>query len=393
MTRRARGPADLLVVGGSVRAIAESAARAGFRVAAVDAYGDLDLLACADTVALRRDGGIAYTARAAADAGRLVPARAVAYVSNFENYPAALARVAEGRALLGNPPAVLEQVRNPLTLARELARRGLAVPAVRASAPRRSDGREWLQKPRRSGGGRDIGPWRPGTPLPRGAYLQERIDGMPGSIVFAADRRRVVPLGLSRQLVGEEAFGAGGHRYCGNLLAGGRAELFEAEALLAENALRLARIATEAFGLVGVNGIDFIARGGVPYPLEVNPRHSASMELVERAHGTSIFALHAAACRGALSDPGVYLRSQAALAGKAVVFARNEVMMGDTREWLRDRSVRDVPHPGERIAAGQPVCTVFAGGVDEASCRAALQRRADRVYDVASVETASRGVA
>lgn len=386
-------PADVLVAGVSVRAIAESAALAGLRVAAVDAYGDLDLLVRADTVALRRDRRIDYTPDAAAAAGASMAARAVAYVSNFENHPAALARLTAGRTLLGNAPAVLERVRNPVTLARELARRGFAVPAVRASAPRQADGREWLRKPRSSGGGHGIEPWRPGAALPRGTYLQEQIAGVPGSIVFAADGRRAVPLGLSRQLVGEDAFGASGYRYCGNILAGGRPELFEAEAQLAELAARLAHAVTEAFGLVGVNGIDFIARGGVPYPLEVNPRYSASMELVERAHQVSIFALHAAACRGALADPGSYLRTQAALAGKAVVFARDEVIMGQTRRWPQDESVRDIPHPGERIAAGQPVCTVFAVGADETACRAALVRRAEAAYAAARAGATDRSVA
>ena len=46
---------------------------------------------------------------------------------------------------------------------------------------------------------------------------------------------------------------------------------------------RLAAVAAAEFHLVGVNGIDFIERSGVPYPIEINPRWSASMELVERA--------------------------------------------------------------------------------------------------------------
>ena len=58
----------------------------------------------------------------------------------------------------------------------------------------------------------------------------------------------------------------------------------------------IARAVAKEFELVGVNGIDFIAADGVPYPIEVNPRWCASMELVERAYGVSMFGLHAAAC-------------------------------------------------------------------------------------------------
>ena len=75
---------------------------------------------------------------------------------------------------------------------------------------------------------------------------------------------------------------------------------FPADARLLDRATLLAQEVTRAFGLVGVNGVDFIARRGVPYAIEVNPRYTAAMELVERAYGLSVFDLHARACRGAL---------------------------------------------------------------------------------------------
>jgi predicted ATP-grasp superfamily ATP-dependent carboligase len=39
-----------------------------------------------------------------------------------------------------------------------------------------------------------------------------------------------------------------------------------------------------------------------------------------------------------------------------------------------------VPRPGERIGVGQPICTVFAHGRDEKTCRSALVQRAEDVY-------------
>jgi predicted ATP-grasp superfamily ATP-dependent carboligase len=70
--------------------------------------------------------------------------------------------------------------------------------------------------------------------------------------------------------------------------------------------------------------------------------------------------------------------------GKAIVFARRDVVVGDTSAWLdrpADLEIRDIPHPGERIAAGRPVCTVLAGGSDSTVCHAALVRGAERVYE------------
>ena len=78
--------------------------------------------------------------------------------------------------------------------------------------------------------------------------------------------------------------------------------------------------------------------------------------------------------------------SPCAVIGKAVVFARRAVIVGDTGMWLEETcedgaaAIRDVPHPGERIPAGRPVCTVFAAAPDAQGCHAALARRAERIY-------------
>lgn len=381
---------NVLIVGASVRGLAESATTAGVGVLAVDAYGDLDLLARAPTIALRRDLGVEWSPARAVAAAAGLACSSVAYVSNLDNYPHWLARLSAGRRLLGNSPEAIRRVRDPVRLARELARRGLAAPRARLDAPLRGGrGHTWLLKPRRSGGGRGVRTWRPGERLSRGAYLQELVDGVPGSITFVADGRRAVLLGLSRQLVGEAVFGGSGFRYCGSLLCGGPESLFPQETDLAVAAGELATAVTEAFGLRGVNGIDFVARDGVPWPIEVNPRYTASMELVERTHGVSVFALHAEGCGGSLPVSGPFGRPTARVAGKAIVYAPGEMIMGHLRRWWTDPNVRDVPHPGERIMGGQPICTVFADAATEAGCREELVARAAVVYASARGEQAA----
>ena len=105
------------------------------------------------------------------------------------------------------------------------------------------------------------------------------------------------------------------------------------------------------------------------------------MELVERARGVSMFGIHVDACARAVLPLDLGLPWTAAgTVGKAVLFAREDIVLGDTRRWLADPSVRDVPQPGERIAAGQPICTVFAVGSDEAGCHGMLVERAERIY-------------
>ena len=377
----------VLIAGVSTRGLAESAARAGYDVLAVDGFGDLDLRARARSVTVARRGGGRFSIRAAvAAAGGGLAAEMVCYVGSFENHPRAVGALATGRVLWGNPPAVLSAVRDPVHLARALALRGLPTPAVRVAAPPRAatpTGSHWLVKPRASGGGSGVAPWRGGA-LPRGSYLQHRVAGTPGSVVFAADGRRALPLGVSRALTGDPAFGVDGFRYCGSVLVAPDQPLFD-------NACRLATVVTEAFGLVGVNGIDFVARGDVPYVVEVNPRYCASMELVERERGISIFGLHARACAGALPDLAPAGAAPTDLLGKAIVYAREDVVPEETERWLEDDDIRDVPPPGEPIGRGRPICTVFARGRTPVACRAALVARARTLYRSLEAHARRRG--
>jgi len=360
----------VLLAGVSVRALAESAARAGARVIALDAYGDLDLRRIAHVVVIPRDGSGTFDQLAVARASRAIEARAVAYVSSFENAPDAVAAMARGRTLLGNAPAVLRRVRDPLALARALPRLGAHTPAVRASAPRASDATRWLLKPRSSGGGHGIVRWTRGMRVPRTSIVQQQVSGEAGSVIFAADGANVEILAITRQLSGDPAFGASGFAYCGSILEPHRSALFA-------RATALAVAVAREFALRGVCGVDFIAQDDVPYAIEVNPRPTASMELVERATGRSIWLAHVAGCTGTLARARGAARDVRVLAhGKAVLYARRPVVLGDTERWLADDDVRDIPSPGEHIARGSPICTIFASGRTSALCYAALVRRA-----------------
>ena len=378
----------ILIAGVSTRAAAESAARAGYRVTSIDAFADLDQHPSVSALATPES----YSPDAAARAVDGVECDAAVYLSGFENHRAAVRTLARGRTLWGNTPEVLRRVRDPHLVSEAFHRHGHVAPVVVTDAAQAHQG-DWLIKPLAAGGGHLVRPWHPGSDLPRDCYLQELVHGAPYSIAFVAAQGCVVRLGVSGQLIGEPEFGAAGYQYCGSVLE------IEGEQTgpLIDAASKLAQTATEEFGLVGVNGIDFIARGSVPYPVEVNPRWCASMELVERAYGISVFEAHAAACaEGVLTAFDRQTRRvRSGAVGKAVVFARHDVTIGDTEHWLArglarelarglaggcSSDIHDVPRPGEQIGAGRPVCTVYAEGADRTSCRDALIRRADDVY-------------
>jgi predicted ATP-grasp superfamily ATP-dependent carboligase len=92
----------------------------------------------------------------------------------------------------------------------------------------------------------------------------------------------------------------------------------------------------------------------------------------------AVFAAHLEGCAGRLPSVG---RNQTpptpprVSAGKTILFAAEDVRVGDTRGW-RARGIRDVPHPGERIAARHPVCTLVSVQESPDAVLADLQARA-----------------
>lgn len=366
------------VVGVSTRALAASAVRAGYAVSAIDAFGDRDLPPGVDVRAVPRELGRRFSPTAAVRLAETVPCEAVAYGSGLEHGPRLVARLGRGRALWGNAPDVLARARDPRTLGRVLAGHGFVVPDVCVDGvPPAGRGRRWLVKPLASGGGHGIRAWDHG-PLPRRAYLQSFVEGTPGSVILVADGRRAQVLGVTRQLVGDVRFGASGYRYCGSLWS---AAPLLASPALAARADAVAQAVVAALGLVGVNGIDFIADGDHPVPIEINPRWCASMELVERACGIALFEAHASACRTRVLPPlRLHPDRPGEVYGKAILYARQAVTIGDTDPWLAAADVADVPHRGERMTAGQPVCTVLATGSSAEACLDRLARRAEAVY-------------
>jgi uncharacterized protein len=342
--------------------LADLAMRDGHRVVALDLFGDLDLRRSASNVVTR--GGMT----ALVDAAITEPPGGVVYGASFENHLALVARLGERHVLLGNSPVTLRAVRDPQRLGAALRDAGLAFPRTFAGAPDDRAGR-WLRKPLRGGGGTRVHAWRGGA-LPAGVVVQERIDGVACSAAAVGDGVDAVVLGITEQLVGRRAFGVRGYRWCGNVVPP-RLPAGERDALL-EQARAICSCLAGAFALRGLFGVDLIWDGERAWTIEVNPRPTASLEAIGAAHDVGVFAAHLQGCAGELPRVEV---GRGGAAGKAVLFATEHVVVGDSERWL-ECGVRDVPHPGERIAAGRPICTVVATAATPEDALATLEEQA-----------------
>jgi predicted ATP-grasp superfamily ATP-dependent carboligase len=188
---------------------------------------------------------------------------------------------------------------------------------------------------------------------------------------------------MTEKLVGMHQFGSKGFHYCGNILPLPESLGRENGKTILEQVQRLASFLTREYSLTGVNGIDFILDGDRVCLTEVNPRYSASMELIEHAYELPVFHLHArAVLQGLLPE----FKLEAALKrnrffGKSILYAEKNMIAPDTRGWL-DRSIRDIPSSGEKLRTGSPICTLlsngptYEGALDDLIRRAAVLKEA-----------------
>jgi len=361
---------NILIVGVSARGLAESAIRSesAHRIVAVDYFGDFDLGLLCPHRSIKRDFSLQYDAHHLITASSGLPYDALIYVANLENYPSIVRTIAGRKPILGNSPAILTSVRDPVRFFGFLVQSGIRAPRIVVDAEHlnlHSD-TVWLRKPLRSGGGHGIAVYRRGDRLEPGFFLQEYLDGVSCGAIFAADGSNACLLGISEQLIGRAEFGADGFRYCGSILGPLGARQGE-WGDIAESVRRVVCAITREFRLIGVNGIDFILKGKTVYPIEINPRYTASMELVEQAYGLNIFKTHLDACQGRLPDFDLLAHPDIDCFGKAICFASQALVFSNPQRWL-DRGVRDLPFEGEQIAQGKPICTVFSREQSRSTC-------------------------
>jgi predicted ATP-grasp superfamily ATP-dependent carboligase len=327
----------VLVVAVSARMLAQLAVADGYTVIALDRFGDVDLREVA-TGATAPDGD-ALTALADD-----IDAEAVVYGAGFENRPDLVARLAEGRELFGTPPELLAAVRDPWAVGAAAWAVGARAPETLLSAATSVRG-EWLRKPRRGGGGRGVQPWEGGS-LRRSEVLQRRIHGLSCSAVAIGDGRRAALLAVTEQL-----HHSAGFQWVGNVTP---PRLPEQQADELEDQLRAVCAEVVArFGVCGAFGIDAIWDGRHAWVLEVNPRPTASLELV----GPGCFEAHVRGARGLGVKRGGMFRCARV---KLVLFADRAVRAPDP-EWWPAGLVRDIPHAGETFKRGDPVCTLVSG--------------------------------
>ncbi len=361
----------LLLLGACVRAAAFSAKRAGVAPLAGDLFADVDLQRCCPARhAVDYPRGLAKIAEEFPNAPWM-------YTGALENYPDLVDEISTGRPLYGNSGVVLHAIRNPFRVGNALTQAGLACPPLTADLATVPCDGSWLLKRTLSSSGAGILPWDRSvraanveiSGVSTTSYLQKRIEGRPCSAVFVAAGGKAVFVGATEQLIGDSwrddswrgkpRRGNPSFRYAGSL---GPLPL---KSSLRSRFEQIGQCLAREFQLVGLLGVDAIVSADDVWPVEVNPRYTASIEVLERALGIHAVSMHLEACRdGRLPD--LVSQESAAWYGKAVLYARSAVeISANLANELVDHSgegwpsLADLPAAGRQIRQNDPILTVL----------------------------------
>jgi predicted ATP-grasp superfamily ATP-dependent carboligase len=388
------------VAGLSARLLAQSAARAGLRVAALDVFGDRDTRAAAELWCDIGEGGGAL----AIDRERL--ARALGRVSRLPRFlgwiggsglEPLIGQLCDAPGLprfIGNTAEASAAVREPRRFFSLLDELHIPHPAVSFARPAMAQG--WLFKLADGCGGTHIKPVAAlgMQTLPAQGYFQRIGSGRSLSVLFVAAQGRAQRVGFAEQLtctVGDLAF-----VHAGSI---GPIDLPPQVVARVQSALDALCART---GLIGLNSCDFLLDGDAFELLEINARPSSTMALYETASPDAwpkgLLTCHLDACRfgrlpsgtstsASTSESTALAHEPRWRAGQRVLFAPRPFIVSAafSDACLRDPQCRDVPMPGTRVEAGQPVCTLLVRAASVGAVRRALD--AQRTLVLQRIET------
>lgn len=371
-----------LVLGLSTRAIAESALRSGNKIFTLDYFGDQDQKSLVENYSLTRDFQLPFSAKNLLAASQTLDFDSVVYTSNLENHPEVVEMLSRRALVLGNSSRVLSRVRDWKILRDVCQNHCIPHPItlLPGEENQATSGYQWLCKPAHGGGGTGIYPWT-GESIKDFHVLQEKKEGVPASAAFVANGQKGRVIGLTRQLIGQDEFGAGGFSWCGNVLP---LLLRPDEHLALLEALeKVVNCLVQEFNLKGVAGIDFILFRGsdnklIPFLIEINPRYTGAMELIEQAYGLNIYSLHLNGMNGSLPEFCLSDYLSDTFHGKGIVFAPESVRIRNTEGWT-EQGRCDIPFPGDGIERGKPVCSILARGKTHNQCLTNLYTGAENL--------------
>ncbi len=335
----------------------------GYRVQGIDFFGDRDAL----------DFGRVLTVGSYEQLPEIIDQLKFAfaqwlYTGGIENHVHQLKMLPADR-LAGCSFDCVNRCRDPLTVSFVLRQAGFKFPETIMPSQATSvgnlqvTGKSWLEKPIRSAGGHSVNRWRDTASVFPGCYLQELVPGASMSAVYFAGVHGLQTIGITRQLIGHSDFVSHRFTYVGSI---GPIHL---STVVDKQVRQLGQTIFDVFQPSGFFGVDFMLTGNDLWPIEINPRITASVEIFRRAMDLSIIEsqlTHQLIGRNAHAP---HVQSSQRVFGKAIVFNRGKSPIQITAsfsDWAYEKSLNqspaelgDVPNTGTIISRNAPILTLY----------------------------------
>lgn len=352
----------VLVFAQSGRFIAESATRAGYPVRVADCFGDSDTLSVAEawlqipSFSTLSDNDFLQSVEQLS----LGEDCLLICGTGIERFYPALKRLPPHIRLVGNTPETLARVRQPTQFFALLERLNLPYPATGFVGPIPAQS---LVKPSDAAGGRGIKRAGSGT-LQTGEFYQQFVDGVSRSACFIADGRQAKILGWNRQHHRQNSF---------------ELEMIQQpdqpSSQLQDDLETAVSALVAQTGLKGFNSLDFIVdRADRLFILEINPRISASVELLQQQNW---FEWHLAACNGEWPQIGSET-AEPRFRQLQYLFAEQDLQIMAEPVW--PEACHDLPVGGSLISESMPICTLIVEAESHSACHKQLKQLQQDVY-------------
>lgn len=377
--------ATLILIGASVRALAFSCIRAGYNPWCIDLYADEDLAKNAPTTLITKS-----FPNEISDLIQTAPVTPILYTGGLENHSALLNSLSAERTILGITGNTLTNLRNTPGFYNLLKSKQINTPAIIISTKDLNKETSYLRKPKNRSGGLGIKPFDPSKQAmvdDADFYYQEFIKGESRSAIFCFNESGFELLGTTIQSSGTQSLHANDFLYSGNMgpVNPCNSELTELQTI--------GEIISSNYHPLGLLGIDYILNNSKVYPLEINPRYTASIEVLELALGQNFITKHMQAfgIKPIYENPAP---SETTVIGKAIYYAPHDVLIPKEAPWLLIEAnpllfspFADIPKIDSAIHKGSPVVTIFAKANSLTEVKAQLKTRTSQLDSLFHVGT------
>lgn len=367
----------------SARPYVELAVQAGYEVAAIDGFADVQTRAlCRDwmTVPFDARGFEAAALIQALQQFDMAKFDGFVYGSGFESQPELLHQIQTWIPVLGNDATTVASVKTPKVFFAALEQFGILFPDWYCVRPEMLQ--DVLLKNAGGSGGMHIQHAQTAShDLDSASYFQRKIEGESVSVLFLANGQTIDVIGFNLQWLSateHTPFRIGG--------VAGNADLSEA----VKSKLRYAaETLTRHFGLLGLNSLDAMVSvsGGMEqvWVLELNPRMSASVDAYVEQY-PDMFERHILSCHDlSASEKTLKILPFKAHGSCAFTVVYADVDLNITAGFVWPAWVKDNPSLGSQgleIKAGEPVCTVHAVAENAEEAKKMAQQRAVAILEL-----------